>query len=729
MLCLYHVSIGGKCRLYLAIVASMASTFPSTAWQCHLLNTYDTYLLNTEQSGTSNNLTILSARVADKEKSSQVYRDLPLSVSSDLIMDVTSSIDEAAKFEKPTTNLHQYVSRPRRQKHQSYMLPTLIVIVDTLLTLAPCLFLILAFEAFCLNQTPISQHGQTIEQAAKLGPTLFPIIFAAIVGRLMRTYALWRAERGATIGTLEALNGSQNLLAAAERVIRLPGLGILGFAIILLWMLSPVGGQSSLRVISRASASVSERSNIYYFNTTGNSTTGAFGDSLDFSWDTVPMKAIFDATLLSLQKVKGNDLWNNIKIPYIDQVPSFITGNSTDGWYPFSEDDYNATYSALNGIVVSGLDMGYDTDFTLTSSYFNLTCSDVHTFTVGNDTSDNDILTDNTGSNSSSFYGGFCAWAKPTLHNASDCLLALNSDDDIGFSYNSYIIDTSYNFTAKPIPTEFNIIYASVRIDSISAFNCSLGMTQVESLVHCAGTSCELQGIRYAAANSSSSLRDWPFSSTFVGCLRSLLIWLGDVAPLDNTGLFSPVDWFVSGSDTPFQSEITLAANLNWGNVSGSTVAQRLGALLNTGWQLSFQHVATARTPSNNATALAAGSDIAAGGVGYDTIRTDATLTATHDIFVASLVWVSVTLAVAFILLLCGVTSMIFKYGTRAPDILGFVSSMTRDNKNFEPVPGGDRLDGLQLAKKLGNVHVQIVDVEPMGADGYITLVNLDRIV
>ena len=34
----------------------------------------------------------------------------------------------------------------------------------------------------------------------KLAPTVFPIVFAAVVGRLTRTYALWRAERGATVG-------------------------------------------------------------------------------------------------------------------------------------------------------------------------------------------------------------------------------------------------------------------------------------------------------------------------------------------------------------------------------------------------------------------------------------------------------------------------------------------------------------------------------------------------
>lgn len=122
-------------------------------------------------------------------------------------------------------------------------LKTVIFIGDLLLTLAPCLFLIHSLLALSVNNHPVSSSlGQKLEQATKLAPTLFPVIFAAVVGRFMRTYALWRAERGASLGVLELLNGSQNLLAAFERALFLLGLGFLSIVVTLLWTLSPVGG-------------------------------------------------------------------------------------------------------------------------------------------------------------------------------------------------------------------------------------------------------------------------------------------------------------------------------------------------------------------------------------------------------------------------------------------------------------------------------------------------------
>lgn len=38
-----------------------------------------------------------------------------------------------------------------------------------------------------------------------LGPTLFPLAFAALGGRSLRNIALWYAERGSTIGASQTI--------------------------------------------------------------------------------------------------------------------------------------------------------------------------------------------------------------------------------------------------------------------------------------------------------------------------------------------------------------------------------------------------------------------------------------------------------------------------------------------------------------------------------------------
>ncbi|KAJ9658901.1 hypothetical protein H2198_003471 [Neophaeococcomyces mojaviensis] len=625
--------------------------------------------------------------------------------------------DVNVSFNRPT-------SRPRyAPAHHFWKNPfglgTVIFIGDVILTAAPCLFLILAFQALSVNGKSISSHGQTVEQAAKLGPTLFPIIFAAIVGRLMRVFALWKCERGSTLGILEQLNGSQNLLAALERAVLLPGLGIMGFGVVLLWMLSPVGGQSSLRVINRSSDTTLGTTSIYYFNNTGNDAYGAFGSSSGFSAYQRSLNAMFQASLLSIQRTKGTDVWGNIKIPYLQYMPSYVAGQNQDGWYTFSENNYTLPYSAHTGIVISGLKPGVDTNFTMESSYFNLTCTEPRFFNM-NRSADY---------NTTEFYGGFIEWAGDLFSRNNLTAGIFNPTlSTSSVSWNSYFVDTNFNYSINS-SVQYNVVYASQGgdVENITAYNCSMGVTHVESDILCKGSSCQVRRLR----PSQKVIGTWwgsgyPFITQSMTQRTNLLSWLSTATSMTSSATISPIDWYVSGSDTPFQ--LTLnggSSDVNYHNVTGLEVAQRLGSLINTGWQLSFQLAATGQTPSTNETALAIGYNSSGDGVGYDTVHTTATTSIGKEIFVANRVWVGITLVVAFILLLCGVAAMVFKYWTRSPDILGYVSSMTRDNPSFQRFPGDDKLDGLERARVMRNVQVQLTDVRPWDEDGHITLSNL----
>lgn len=600
---------------------------------------------------------------------------------------------------------------------------TVIFLGDLLLTIAPCIFLILSFQALSIDGRPVtSDRGQTVEQAARLGPTLFPIIFAAVVGRLMRTYALWRAERGASLGILEQLNGSQNLLAAFERAVLLPGLGILSIGVVLLWALSPVGGQSALRVVYRGQSAASNTTTIYYFNNTGDVNNGAFAGASSYASYEGALNAAFQATLSSLQRVKGSDIWGNIKVPVLQYMPTYTAGQSKDGWYEFDENDYDSPYCALNGIVVSGLEDGVDTNFTMESNYFNLTCTDPTFF--------------NYTDNADQTWGGFANWAGTLFQRGDNSSKLFNglSSGTSSLGWNSYMVDTNYNHTPKSDPDpKYNIIYASMGDSEgwIAAYNCTVGNYHVESDILCTGRNCHVRRVR-PSQNATWSNSGWPFPSSSITLQANMLNWLGSATTQQRSATISPIDFYMAGSDTPFVATIDGASGVTYDNITGEQLARRLQSLVNTGWQLAYQNQATAQRPPENKTALALStnestSDISSGGVGYTTTAATATTVSRHDIFVANKAWVTVTLIVSFILLFCGFASMIFKYGSRSPDILGFVSSMTRDNPNFEHIPGGDKLDGLQRARVLRHVKVQIVDVRPWDEDGHVTLRNLGR--
>lgn len=58
----------------------------------------------------------------------------------------------------------------------------------------------LIISALALRNKPITDGGNSLLRAMQLGPTIFPLCFAAIAGRTLKTFALWKVERGTTVG-------------------------------------------------------------------------------------------------------------------------------------------------------------------------------------------------------------------------------------------------------------------------------------------------------------------------------------------------------------------------------------------------------------------------------------------------------------------------------------------------------------------------------------------------
>jgi hypothetical protein len=91
---------------------------------------------------------------------------------------------------------------------------------DTLLSLIPLFFLgklldtfdllkmkayqkivqVIAALCLSLNGQPISSYGEKIKAITLVSPTIFPIIYAAILGKALRRIGLYYAERSVTIG-------------------------------------------------------------------------------------------------------------------------------------------------------------------------------------------------------------------------------------------------------------------------------------------------------------------------------------------------------------------------------------------------------------------------------------------------------------------------------------------------------------------------------------------------
>lgn len=589
---------------------------------------------------------------------------------------------------------------------------TITFLSHLILTLMPVAFIVLAFLALSVDGEPLSHRGTVVYQAAKLGPTIFPIVFAAVVGRLMRTLALWRAERGTTLGLLEQLNGSQNLLAAVERSFMLSNLWGWGIVVIILWALSPLGGQSSLRVLELAQNGDSFSQSLYYFNTDDYNGT-IFEGASSLTYGLPAVQAIYQACLLAPASISSSsvDIWGNVKIPLIQAQPGYEK-LKTD-WIDVPQQN-DTVYSSLTGVMISGLHPSTVAQLNIETSYLNLTCPSPQLFGTGDPKA-----------NFTTIMKNFQDWMGNILvHNnksRNPFDRGVGSSDGSGWS--SFTIDTNFNFSTNIVPnrTPLNIIFASRNVDiyQIAAYNCSLGFTHVESLVGCNGTSCRVDRIRHSRKNLEPPISTpWNQNGSFVQFFNFInsFPWMSGIV---HSAEVTPADFYVAGNNTPFQPAGIGGANYQ--NVSGLQVAQRLGALFNTVWQSSIAQSSVASPPPDPSLFKNITSPYS---LPFNARSVNATMRTDQTVYHASKIWVGLTGTVSLILFACGVAGMLFRYMTAAPDILGYVSTMTRDNPFFsdDRTLNAETLDGLERARLLRDAVVQISDVRPWQGQTHIAL-------
>ncbi|KAK4623700.1 hypothetical protein CLAFUW4_03964 [Fulvia fulva] len=134
--------------------------------------------------------------------------------------------------------------------------------------LLPIYFLVFAGFSFHNKNRSIQPGSQAepLPVAAKYGLTVFPITFAAIVGPLMTTIAAWRLERTISLGFLEYLLASRSLGSAFVSLIKLRYCSFYILPILIAWYLSPLAGQSSLRVVTSTPQITNTQQQISYLN-------------------------------------------------------------------------------------------------------------------------------------------------------------------------------------------------------------------------------------------------------------------------------------------------------------------------------------------------------------------------------------------------------------------------------------------------------------------------------
>ncbi|KAF2490259.1 hypothetical protein BU16DRAFT_517463 [Lophium mytilinum] len=576
--------------------------------------------------------------------------------------------------------------RPRRLSRIQFLPMSL----QILLAIFPVLFIALALTAISLDKKPTSQTGHAVQEAIALSPTIFPIVFAAIIGKFFRALGLFQAERGIKLGTLERLIGSQSLFAAIERQLVLRGQYILGISMVLLWALSPLGGQSALRLLHVSPRFESANATIRYLPIAAASIMtamdGAVGASSGWgSYASIYMTAL---TTSRIQQNSSQDLFGNVRIPsYGSLAPLLSIGN--ESWKTLNSSQ-EIPYSSLLGIPVVGIPATGNLSFHIVSRYLAINCdSAVH---VENST---------TFQNSSAGMGaGFSTYS-------GGGNFIIQGDSDMPPIYHDGAIASFGMISPNDLDGK-----------DVSVVNCTMAPQDVQSSIFCSDRSCRVTAIRNLTVNLSS----WWHTDYADIQLSFIYLPFATIGSLlqGSFRLASSLTemWLQDPSSSYVVENFKTFSNLS--TVPLSTLSRNFEMLLNTYWQSTYGAQYLFGNLSTNMTLYDNISHEWVAGEIFIRSGSKPTITDSNgEQYACNMTFAAFLLVISCLLLLAGVASLVLMSMTLAPDVLGYVSSSTRDNP-FAELNQPSHLDGLERASAMREMRITLGDVNVAGETGHI---------
>ncbi|KAF4458103.1 hypothetical protein F53441_111 [Fusarium austroafricanum] len=567
---------------------------------------------------------------------------------------------------------------------------------DILLTLTPACFFALILAAIRLDKQPISPYGEMVVNLTLLSPSVYPIIFAAVASRFFKNFARWRLEkrRGIELATLEQIFGSQSLASALERLLfvrtRIP----LGIIIVMTWSLSPLGGQSAARLLRKDGSS--QTGTVYY-------PRDAHQGLEIFDGDLNGPAAFYRPSLSSSQRQQGSatDPWDWPKIP---KWPSGLQTYDTRVIDTDGLQSGNESYASMLGVQIQGLDILSEEaqyNFSVKTSYYDFNCSPPEVGVYMNKSkvafpkawknltqvffSNDEIET----------FAAFISYPDLAYRNKSKPVLLndlpsgylvfsiINSISNINVSSEWKL--TNFNCSMRPVVVETDLLCNS------STISTSCGATHQKRVNH-RYTSQDMQYLGSLSELTYEAAIDYEDGIAYEdGIHRQWRKVEGSTYPsltkeylLDS--IDDPDEQFTKFSREQFSSRMAIAFNTF------------ISSALYYEYHLSSTYRSQpswGRLNSNS------------GDMGH----TEATITTPEALYRTNGKWVIILILTTECFAILAILGLILQSFIRGPDILGFASSLTRENPYMDLPPGGTALDGPARARALGKLRVHLADV------------------
>jgi hypothetical protein len=523
------------------------------------------------------------------------------------------------------------------------------------------------------------------------GPTVWPIVFSAIVGRFLTAFTAWRLERGVEVAAVEYIIGSRTVFGVISTPFRLRLLHYILPILLVLWALSPLGGQASLRVVSLHGSNTTRAVDVFYLD----SLTPNESDTISIFGDL--MKAVFISALVAplATKTAYQDLFGNLKVPLLEDFDATSRFRDEDGWYS-TESEHALPYSSLIGLSTAGIPADGRTLLNIETSYLYFDC----------------LLTrqdyDFDKSNPDKY---------PILHQNftwdrwgdGNC----NNGDGNGMAL-ALGVDPERN-ASDPSTGPRKILFGSRGDEAASTAECSVTTTYTEVSYGCNGKACLPVAIRRSRVPQGPTTTTWfdagsgntptweaAFCSGFINATE-----LGTINPYHSSVLTR----FLMDPDNPFADP---GVRPTFANLTNDVFSRRFTQLLNT---YLLAHTSPVSV-SGDFTGLLSG---AGEGNGYIS-NTTAEQQTTENVLGYDPRWLVVLIASSFVMLAAGIATVILNLMRRGPEILDSFTSMLRENPYVHEEIGLSTEDASEKVRRLRKTRVMLGDVRPLEATGYVAV-------
>ena len=515
---------------------------------------------------------------------------------------------------------------------------------------------------------------------------------------------------------IEQFVGSQSVFGAIFTQVRLQLIDATGTTLILLWLVSPLGGQASLRLLSTGSTAPTT-SQIGFGNL---SNTISQLDVSTVNMFQTTFNGLYTASLVSSLDVKQGprDPWGNPKMPAFESLST----QADEAGFKAVLDNGETDWASLIGIPITGLHQSARNTATITARYYHIDCWEMY----GVDGTTNwpadklGVIDNNTD-----------IWTSWTGSTASpgQWLTVLNGDWKNGdWPATPRLNMTFASWSGESLYGGYNnseVFYTA----NATIANCTIEPSHLDLQLICDGFSCRIAYARRSTAvvRPTGSSDDDSQGTAYWGDMmnewwaeQTWVVSWNSANAVSNTGMIAPTLFYFAGNEAfPF---VTYEPGGDEGGTAPKLyelpledVTRRIRRLLNTYRQASMGPLSYNNTiPFGEPEAFLSGKTTSSTG-DYDISLSpvDATIEPLAATYKVDAWWLAITIIASCVLLLTGLVGFAAKFACVGPDLLGSFTTVLRVSPYTAPYLAGDNstLDSGSVAKSNKNLKLELKDV------------------